>query len=109
MYRFLSIGLVVTAVFLASAGDAGARGCRFRRYYYSYRPAPAAKVLSPAAPAASTQANRQAVRRYSYVPNAPSYGAARTYRAAPTYLAAPAMRGTYGPQFWRADRKVLGY
>jgi len=106
MFKFISIGLVVATVLVAGADNAMARGRRFRRYY-SYRPAPAATTATtPAAGSATpTQANRQSTRRYSYAPSGNSY------RSTPSYGfdSRPQMRGTYGPQMWRADRKVLGY
>jgi len=123
MFKFLSIGLVVATVLVACTDNAVARGRRYRRYY-SYRPAPAAKTTTtPAAGSAtstqanqpstqanqpSTQANRQSVRRYSY---APSGNSNRSYRSSPSYgsTSRPRMSGPYGPQMWRADRKVLGY
>jgi len=113
MFKLFSIGFVVAMVLVVSTDSALARGRRFRRYY-SYRPAPAATAATtPVAGSAtatpanrpSTQANRQSTRRYSYAPSG------NTYRSAPSYGSAnrPRMSGTYGPQMWRADRKVLGY
>jgi hypothetical protein len=96
MLKFFSIGLIVATVLVASTDNAIARGRRFRRSY-SYRPVPAATTA--ASPSTSTQANRQAVRRYSYAPSGSSYRSAQSTRSG----------GSYGPQNWRADRKVMGY
>lgn len=69
-----------------------------RRYYYRSIPSDSAAIRQPAA-----QANRQSYRRYSVAPS----GAATqgSTRAAPARMG----RSAYGPNYWRADRKILGY
>ncbi|HUY31976.1 MAG TPA: hypothetical protein VMV69_04285 [Pirellulales bacterium] len=98
---------------VAKAGGSSAtmaQGQRRGYRHYSYRAAPAAKpapsTALKAAPAPSTarkaapaNANRQSVRRYSYAPSGSN-------RSAPSRRGGG---GTYGPDNWRADRKVLGY
>ena len=102
MCKPFSFAAVLVLMF-GTAQAANAAGGR--RYYYRSIPSDSAAVRQPAAkaPAAQAQTGRQTYRRYSAAPG----GAAQrsSTRSAPARMG----RSPYGPSYWRADRKILGY
>lgn len=74
-----------------------------------------------ATPEQYTAMQRSAQRRYSFAPT-PSYGVSGGYSMAPSYLGPSGVlpnqsspnrliigETPYGPSYWRADKKIIGY
>ena len=99
LFVLSALGCFVLGV-LPMASAAGGR-----RYPYRYQSSASAATRQPAggAPTSAARSDRQTYRRYS---TAPASGAAQS-----STRSVPARNGRsgYGPNYWRADRKILGY
>lgn len=97
-FCFLAVAAATLALLWADAAQAGGRRTR----YYSYGGTAVTQRATSQAAQPST------VRRYSYGPAANS---GVRYSYAPAYGGRPFVMGAtdYGPNYWRADRKIMGY
>lgn len=92
LFSVALFGLLICGTAQAASAAGG------RRNYYRSVPSDSAAIRQPAA-----QANRQSYRRYSAAPS----GA--TMRSSTRSVPSRMGRSPYGPSYWRADRKILGY
>lgn len=99
-FCFLAVAAAVLALGTVESAKAGGRRTR----YYSY----GATGSTVTQRATSQAAQPRTTRRYSYGPTT-STGVRYSY--APAYgLNRPFVGATqFGPNYWRADRKILGY
>lgn len=100
-FCFLAVAAATLAVLWADSAQAGGRRTR----YYSY-----GGTSSTVTQRATSQAAQPStIRRYSYGPSA-NTGVRYSYSPAYGVNRPPVMGSTpYGTNYWRADRKILGY